>query len=182
MRHSASPRNRSTTRKLKRPTWSSERRLERATSRSGSSVSSARFAMCSILGSHGPFVYPSPPVPLSTSWRGGTQGQLFVPPLRIAERGTGGEVPSQVARLVGPRRTRPALAPHARSLSRARVRVHAAADASESRGGVLSAVYRALPRPRDARERQAACGQRGLGWAGILCPRFQSPRARARGQ
>src|SRR5947209_10897479 len=91
MRHSASPRNKSTTRKLNRPTWSSERRLERATSRSGSSVSSARFAMCSILGSHGPFVHPSPPVPLSTSWRGGTQGQFFVPPLRIAERGTGGK-------------------------------------------------------------------------------------------
>src|SRR5256885_1496941 len=177
IRHSARPRNRSATRKLKRPTWSSERRLERATSRSGSSVSSARFAMCSILGSHGPFVYPSPPVPLSTSWRGGTQGQLFVPPLRIAERGTGGEVPSQVARLVGPRRARPALAPHARSLSRARVRVHAAADASEPRGGVLSAVHRSVPRPRDARESEAQGCERAVGRAGILRAGFQSPCA-----
>ncbi len=34
----------------------------------------------------------SPPDPLSTSWRGGTTEGLFVPPLRNAERGTGGEV------------------------------------------------------------------------------------------
>src|SRR4029077_16816007 len=34
----------------------------------------------------------SPPVPLSTSWRGGTIGGVVVPPLRYAERGTGGEV------------------------------------------------------------------------------------------
>src|SRR5256886_8043900 len=186
MRHSTRPRNRSATRKLKRPTWSSERRLERATSRSGSSVSSARFAMCSILGSHGPFVYPSPPVPLSTSWRGGTQGQLFVPPLRIAERGTGGEVPSQVARLVGPRRARPAVAQHARSLSRARLRVHAAADASRARRGVLSALHRAVSGPRDARTSQAAGRQRAVGRARLLrtraepsCPRerrYTTPR------
>src|SRR5438105_2204578 len=191
MRHSASPRNKSTTRKLNRPTWSSERRLERATSRSGSSVSSARFAMCSILGSHGPFVHPSPPVPLSTSWRGGTQGQFFVPPLRIAERGTGGEdresgtggeVSSQVARLVGPGRARPSVASHARSLSRPRLRVHAAADTSESGGGVLSAVYRAVSGPRDAREREAPGCERAVGRAGVLRTRLQSPRARARGQ
>src|SRR5881394_2455078 len=152
MRHSTSPRNRSATRKLKRPTWSSERRLERATSRSGSSVSSARFAMCSILGSHGQE----------------TQGK---------SRGTGGEdgVYAQALGLVGPRRARPAVAPHARSLSRARLRVHAAADASESRGGVLSALYRALPRPRDDRERQAPGCERGLGWAGLLRPGFESP-------
>src|SRR5881275_3195545 len=173
MRHSTRPRNRSATRKLKRPTWSSERRLERATSRSGSSVSSARFAMCSILGSHGPFVYPSPPVPLSTSWRGGTQCQLFVPPLRIAERGTGGEVPSQVARLVGPRRARPAVAPDARSLSRARLRVHAAADASRARGGVLSTLHRAVSGPRDAGASQAAGRKRAVGRARLLRTRAE---------
>src|SRR5438045_9695189 len=135
-----------------------------------------------ILGSQGPLLYPSPPVPLSTSWRGGTQGQLFVPPLRIAERGTGGGVSSQVARLVGPRRARPALAPHARSLSRARVRVHAAADASESRGGVLSAVHRAVPRSRHAGAGAASSSEGSLGWAGILRASFESPRACARGQ
>src|SRR5213596_3163294 len=65
-----------------------------------------------ILGTHGPYVYPqaSPPDPLSTSWRGGTQGKILslVPPLRIAERGTGGEdgVYAQAPRLVGPRRAR----------------------------------------------------------------------------
>src|SRR2546427_6929365 len=33
----------------------------------------------------------SPPDPLSTWWRGGTDGRAIVPPLRIAERGSGGE-------------------------------------------------------------------------------------------
>src|SRR2546429_1154209 len=37
--------------------------------------------------------WSSPPVPLSTMWRGGTRDYPFVPPLRIAERGTGGEDP-----------------------------------------------------------------------------------------
>src|SRR5882762_6047792 len=123
-----------------------------------------------ILGTHGPYVHPqasppdplstswsSPPYPLSTWWRGGTKGEFLVPPLRIAERGTGGEDDSsaegevypQAARLVGPRRARFAVAPHPRSVPRARLRVHAAADASEPRGRVLSAVSRAVPRPRD---------------------------------
>src|SRR6059058_1760959 len=104
-----------------------------------------------ILGTHGPYVYPqaSPPGPLSTSWRGGTHGKIvsLVPPLRIAERGTGGEdgIYAQAPRLVGPRRAGLAVAPHPGSVPRARLRVHAAADAGEPRGGVLSAVSRALP-------------------------------------
>src|SRR5581483_4973374 len=61
MRHSASPRSMSTMRKVKRPAWSAERRLQRATSRSGPSVSAAPFAMRCILGSHGPFVHPPAP-------------------------------------------------------------------------------------------------------------------------
>src|SRR2546427_4586214 len=58
MRHSASPRSMSTRRNVKRPAWSAERRLQRATSRTGPSVSAAPLAMCCILGSHGTFVYP----------------------------------------------------------------------------------------------------------------------------
>src|SRR5712692_8019260 len=123
-----------------------------------------------ILGTHGPYVYPqaSPPDPLSTTWRGGTKGE--------------GEVHPQAPRLVGPRRTRPAMAQHARSVPRARVRVHAAADASEPRGGVLSAVPRAVPGPRNAGARAAPDGAGSLGWPRLLRPSFQSPRACARGQ
>src|SRR6266853_3773179 len=69
-----------------------------------------------ILGTHGPYVYPStsvplctswssPPDPLSTTWRGGTKGEFLVPPLRIAERGTGGE-DSKGGQTVRIRRTR----------------------------------------------------------------------------
>src|SRR5437867_12128388 len=107
-----------------------------------------------ILGTHGPYVYPSPPL----------QGWFFVPPLHIGERGTGGEdgVYAQAPRLVGPRRARPAVAQDARSVPRARLRVHAAADAGEPRRGVLSAVSEAVPGPRDARKRQAAGRESGM--------------------
>src|SRR6266516_28750 len=74
------------------------------------------------------------------------------PPLHNVERGTGGEdhtgsagwLYAQGPRLVRPRRARPAVAPHARSVPRARVGVHAAADAGEPGAGVLSAVSRAV--------------------------------------
>src|SRR5213594_1196084 len=58
MRHSASPRSMSTRRNVKRPAWSAERRLQRATSRTGPSVSAAPLAMSCILCSHGSFVHP----------------------------------------------------------------------------------------------------------------------------
>src|SRR5213594_101862 len=182
MRHSASPRSMSTRRNVKRPAWSAERRLQRATSRTGPSVSAAPLTMCCILGSHGTFVYPSPPVPLSAWRRGGTKGEI-VPPLHNVERGPGGEViSSETARLVQARGARPAVAPHARSVPRARVRVHAATDAGEPRGGVLPAVSGTLPRSRHAGAGAGALGARGVGWAGILRTCFQSPRAGARGQ
>src|SRR5690349_18060948 len=154
MRHSARPRNMSATRMLKRPTWSNERRLERATSRSGLSVSSAPFAMCCILGLHGPFVYP--PSPYS------------------CERAS---VYPQAAPLVVARRARSAVAPHARSVPRARLRVHAAADAGESSGGVLSEISGAVPGSRELGAGAAEGGARGLGGTGILCTGFESPRA-----
>src|SRR5437763_14328379 len=106
-----------------------------------------------ILGTHGPYVYPqaSP-----------THGKIvsLVPLLRIAERGTGGEdgVYAQAPRLVGPRRARPAVAQDARSVPRARLRVHAAADAGEPRGGVLSAISRAVS---GSRESGAGAASRG---------------------
>src|SRR5205823_5143 len=130
-----------------------------------------------ILGTHGPYVYPqaSP-----------THGKIvsLVPPLCIAERGTGGEdgIYPQAARLVGPRRARPAVAQDARSVPRARLRVHAAADTGEPSRGVLSAVSRALSRSRDAGARPAPGGPRSLGWARLLRTRLQSPHACARGQ
>src|SRR5216117_2929668 len=73
MRHSASPRSISAMRKEKRPARSAVRRLQRATSRRGPSVSAAPLLMGCILGTHGPYVYPqaSPPDPLSTLRRGG---------------------------------------------------------------------------------------------------------------
>src|SRR5216117_2809902 len=132
-----------------------------------------------ILGTHGPYVYPqaSPPDPLSTSWRGGTQGKILslVPPLRIAERGTGGEdgVYAQAPRLVGPRRARPAVAQDARSVPRARLRVHAAADAGEPRGGVLSALSRALSGSRESGPCARARRARGVGWLRVLCARAE---------
>src|SRR2546425_9419647 len=58
MRHSASPRSMSAMRKEKRPAGSAVRRLQRATSRRGPSVSAAPLLMGCILGTHGPYVYP----------------------------------------------------------------------------------------------------------------------------
>src|SRR5438093_12084575 len=107
-----------------------------------------------ILGTHGPYVYP---------------------PRAQARARTG--IYAQAARLVGPRRTRPAMAQDAQSVPRARVRVHAAADAGEPRGGVLSAISRAVPGSRDAGAGAAGRSERGLGWAGILCASAESPCA-----
>src|SRR6266702_3580993 len=154
MRHSARPRNMSAMRKEKRPAWSAVRRLQRATSRRGPSVSAAPLLMGCILGTHGPYVYPP----------------------RAQARARTGIYP-QAPRLVGPRRTRLAMAQDARSVPRARVRVHAAADTGEPRGGVLSAVSRALPGSRESGASAAARGERGLGWAGILCARAESALA-----
>src|SRR5947207_3837988 len=130
-----------------------------------------------ILGTLGPYVYPQ-----STPTHGKIVALVHL--LRIAERGTGGEdgVYAQAPRLVGPRRARPAVAQDARSVPRARLRVHAAADAGEPRGGVLSAVSRAVSRSRDASAGPAPGGPRSLGWARLLRQGFESPRARARGQ
>src|SRR5881628_54962 len=107
-----------------------------------------------ILGTHGPYVYP---------------------PRAQARARTG--INAQAARLVGPRRTRPAMAQDARSVPRARVRVHAAADAGEPRGGVLSAVPRAVPGSRESGAGAAARSERGLGWARILRAGFESAQA-----
>src|SRR6266702_3132183 len=154
MRHSASPRSMSTRRNVKRPAWSAERRLQRATSRTGPSVSAAPLAMCCILCSHGSFVHP--------------------PSAKTAHRAT---IYAQTAGLVPARGARPAVAPHARSVPRARVRVHAAADAGEPRGAVLSEIPRAIPRSRGAGTRQAAGRKGGVGWAGILCEGEESSQA-----
>src|SRR5207245_4069247 len=62
------------------------------------------------------------------------------PSAETQERST---VYAQGPRLVRPRRARPAVAPHARSVPRARVGVHAAADAGEPGERVLSALSRA---------------------------------------
>src|SRR5439155_10765822 len=107
-----------------------------------------------ILGTHGPYVYP---------------------PRAQASARTG--IYLQAPRLVGPRRTRPAMAQDAQSVPRARVRVHAAADAGEPRGGVLSAISRAVSGSRDAGAGAAPRSERGLGWAGILRPRAESALA-----
>src|SRR5205809_1883266 len=98
-----------------------------------------------ILGTHGPYVYPP----------------------RAQARARTGIYP-QAPRLVGPRRARPAMAQDARSVPRARVRVHAAADAGEPGGGVLSALSRALSGSRESGAGAAGRSERGLGWAGIL--------------
>src|SRR3989441_10016156 len=140
MRHSASPRN-----------MSAVRRLQRATSRRGPSVSAAPLLMGCILGTHGPYVYPP----------------------RAQARARTGIYP-QAPRLVGPRRARLAVAAHARSVPRARLRVHAAADTGEPRGGVLSAISRALSGSRESGAGAAPRGAGGLGWAGILCARAES--------
>src|SRR5437773_11331926 len=93
-----------------------------------------------ILGTHGPYVYPP----------------------RAQARGRTGIYP-QAPRLVGPRRARPAMAQDAQSVPRARVRAHAAADAGEQRGGVISRISRELPGSRDARTRGAARWSRTMG-------------------
>src|SRR5437667_3820931 len=105
-----------------------------------------------ILGTHGPYVYP---------------------PRAQARARTG--VYAQTPRLVGPRRARPAMAQDAQSVPRARVRVHATADTGEPRGGVLSAVPRALPGSRESGAGAAPRGPGGLGRSGILCARAESP-------
>src|SRR5207244_8775173 len=82
-----------------------------------------------------PLSWSSPPVPLSTTWRGGTTHETSCP-LARRERGTGGEDHSGAAsslystppHLVRPRGARPAVAPHPRSVSRARVRGHARSE------------------------------------------------------
>src|SRR6185312_16915983 len=101
----------------------------------------------------------------------GTHGRQVYPPRAQASARTG--VYAQAARLVGPRRARSAVAPHPRSVSRARLRVHAAADASEPSGGILSEVSRTLPRSRDAGAGAAARSEGGVGWPRLLCPGFQ---------
>src|SRR5207247_9332613 len=98
-----------------------------------------------ILGTHGPYVYP---------------------PRAQARARTG--IYAQAPRLVGPRRARLAMAQDARSVPRARVRVHAAADACEPRGRGLSAVSRAVPGSPDACARAVPSGARGWGLAGML--------------
>src|SRR5882672_8154736 len=110
----------------------------------------------------------------------GTHGPYVHPPRAQASARTG--IYAQAARLVGPRRARLAVAPNPRSVPRARLRVHAAADASEPRGGVLSEVSQALSGPRDAGPRAAPRGEGGLGWPRLLRASFESPRACARGQ
>src|SRR6266571_3666398 len=91
MRHSVSPRSRSAMRNVKRPVWSAERRLQRATSRTGPSVRSAPLAMCCILCSHGPFVYPSPHFPLSTKWSGGEGERRSGISFPLSTKWSGGE-------------------------------------------------------------------------------------------
>src|SRR5713226_6290804 len=110
----------------------------------------------------------------------GTHGPYVFPPRAQASARTG--IYAQAPRLVGPRRARPAMAQDARSVPRARVRVHAAADAGEPRGGILSAVSRAVSRSRDAVAGEAPGRAGSLGWPRLLRPSFQSPRACARGQ
>src|SRR5213083_3749833 len=105
-----------------------------------------------ILGTHGPYVYP---------------------PRAQARARTG--IYAQAPRLVGPRRTRSAMAQDAQSVPRARVRVHAAADTGEPRGGVLSAISRALSGSRDAGAGAAPRCKGSLGGVGILRPRAESP-------
>src|SRR5881628_2456885 len=107
-----------------------------------------------ILGTHGPYVYP---------------------PRAQARARTG--IYAQAPRLVGPRRARPAMAQDARSVPRARVRVHAAADTGEPRGGVLSAISRAVSASRESGAGAAARGPGGVGRTGILCARAESALA-----
>src|SRR5947207_15431531 len=88
------------------------------------------------------------------------------PNAETQERST---VYAQGPRVVRPRRARPAVAPHPRSVPRARLGVHAAADAGEQGAGVLSALSRAVPRSRVTRAGETAYGAGGVGWARVLC-------------
>src|SRR6266849_9273785 len=103
----------------------------------------------------------------------GTHGPYVHPPRAQASARTG--IYAQAARLVGPRRARFAVAPNPRSVPRACLRVHAAADASEPRGGVLSALSRAVSQSGSAGPGSAPRGEGGLGWLGVLCARAESP-------
>src|SRR5207249_10146109 len=76
---------------------------------------------------------------------------------------------AHAAHLVRPRQPRPAVAPRPRSVSRARLRIHAAADPGDPGGAVLSAVSRAVSGSGDAGACEAARGTRGVGWVGVLC-------------
>src|SRR5207247_10288673 len=80
------------------------------------------------------------------------------PSAETQERST---VYAQAPGVVRPRRARPAVVPHPRSVSRARVGVHAAADAGEPGARVLWALPRALPGSGDAGAGQAARGAGG---------------------
>src|SRR5207253_9895069 len=86
----------------------------------------------------------------------------------------------QTSPMVVTRRARSPVAPHARSVPRARLRVHAAADASEPRGGVLCAVARAVPGSRKSSRRSRARGERSVGRVGVLRARAQPTRPRER--
>src|SRR5690242_174942 len=96
----------------------------------------------------------------------GTEGE--------ADKNTKGGLHSQTPRVVVARRARSAVAPHARSVPRARLRVHAAADAGESSRGVLSEISGALPESRVAGPSSTTSGARGLGGTGILCAGAES--------
>src|SRR5213596_1322428 len=147
MRHSATPRSMSSTRKVKRPVWSAARRLHRPTNRRRSSVIVARRAMECILCTRAPYVYPAtrnqlvvPPLrdaergpggeayPLRTAKRGSGGGAY---PLRAAQRCSGGEVYPPTPRLVRALGARPPVAQDARPVPGARLGGHAAADAGE---------------------------------------------------
>src|SRR5437660_1822890 len=96
------------------------------------------------------------------------------PSAETQERST---VYAQGPRLVRPRRARPAVAPHPRSVPRARVGDHAAADAGELGEGVLSAVSRAVSGSREPGSCTRARGAGSVGGAGILRAADAPPRA-----
>src|SRR5258708_11990717 len=80
-----------------------------------------------------------------------------------SERDRASQVYTPLVGLVGPRRARLAVAPNPRSVPRARLRVHAAADASEPRGGVLSALSRAVSQSGSAGPGSSPRGQAAFG-------------------
>src|SRR6266702_2406667 len=184
MRHSATPRSMSSTRKVKRPVWSAARRLHRPTSRRRSSVIVARRAMGCILCTRAPYVYPATRnrfavPPLRTAKRGSGGGTY---PLRAAQRCSGGGVYPPTPRLVRALGARPPVAQNARPVPGARLGGHAAADAGEPGERVLSPVSRALPHRAAPGARRASRGARSLGRARVLRSSFESPRACARSE